>query len=53
MNIPFVSFKPLEKKLDTELRAAFERVYTHGISKAKKMKLLKNHLQNIVIENIV
>ena len=49
MNIPFVSFKPLEKKLDTELRAAFE----HGISKAKKMKLLKNHLQNIVIENIV
>ena len=30
MNIPFVSFKPLEKKLDTELRAAFERVYTRS-----------------------
>lgn len=27
MNIPFVSFKPLEKKLDKELRSAFERVY--------------------------
>lgn len=30
MNIPFVSFKPLEKKLDTELRTAFERVYTRS-----------------------
>lgn len=30
MNIPFVSFKPLEKELDTELRAAFERVYTNS-----------------------
>lgn len=30
MNIPFVSFKPLEKKLDEELRAAFERVYTRS-----------------------
>ena len=30
MNIPFVSFKPLEKKLDAELRAAFERVYTRS-----------------------
>lgn len=28
MNIPFVSFLPLEKELDTEIRAAFERVYT-------------------------
>lgn len=28
MTIPFVSFKPLEKELDAELRAAFERVYT-------------------------
>lgn len=28
MKIPFVSFKPLEKELDAELRAAFERVYT-------------------------
>ena len=25
--IPFVTFKPLEKELDSELRAAFERVY--------------------------
>ena len=30
MNIPFVSFKPLEKELDAELRAAFERVYTRS-----------------------
>lgn len=30
MNIPFVSFKPLEKELDTDLRAAFERVYTNS-----------------------
>lgn len=28
MNVPFVSFQPLEKELDTQLRAAFERVYT-------------------------
>lgn len=27
MEIPFVSFKPLEKRLDKELREAFERVY--------------------------
>lgn len=27
MNIPFVSFKPMERELDTELRQAFERVY--------------------------
>ena len=27
MNVPFVSFKPLEKELDADLRAAFERVY--------------------------
>ena len=27
MKIPFVSFKPMEKELDKELRAAFERVY--------------------------
>ena len=26
MNIPFVSFKPLEKELDKQLRAAFDRV---------------------------
>ena len=30
MNIPFVTFKPLEKELDTDLRAAFERVYTRS-----------------------
>ncbi len=27
MNIPFVSFRPLEKELDTPLRAAFNRVF--------------------------
>ena len=27
MNIPFVSFRPMERELDAELRAAFERVY--------------------------
>lgn len=30
MNIPFVTFKPLEKELDTELREAFERVYSNS-----------------------
>jgi dTDP-4-amino-4,6-dideoxygalactose transaminase len=30
MKVPFVTFKPLEKKLDTELRAAFDRVYTRS-----------------------
>lgn len=28
MNVPFVSFMPMEKELDSDLRAAFERVYT-------------------------
>lgn len=28
MKVPFVSFVPLERKLDTEIRAAFERVYS-------------------------
>ena len=28
MNVPFVSFKLMEKELDADLRAAFERVYT-------------------------
>ena len=28
MNVPFVSFKPLEKELDPQLRAAFDRVLT-------------------------
>ncbi|WP_283170298.1 DegT/DnrJ/EryC1/StrS family aminotransferase [Curtanaerobium respiraculi] len=27
MNIPFVSFKPLEKELDSQLRGAFKRVF--------------------------
>lgn len=27
MKIPFVTFKPLEKKLDTEIKSAFERVF--------------------------
>lgn len=30
MNIHFVSFKPLEKELDKELREAFNRVYTNS-----------------------
>ncbi len=30
MNIPFVSFKPMEQELDAELRAAFDRVYTRS-----------------------
>lgn len=27
MRVPFVSFRPLERRLDSQLRAAFERVY--------------------------
>lgn len=30
MNISFVTFKPLEKELDKELRGAFNRVYTNS-----------------------
>ena len=30
MNIPFVTFKPLEKELDSELRGSFDRVYTNS-----------------------
>lgn len=30
MNVPFVTFKPLEKELDKELRSAFERVYNRS-----------------------
>lgn len=30
MNVPFVTFKPLENELDDEIRNAFERVYTRS-----------------------
>lgn len=30
MNVPFVSFKPLEKELDGQMRAAFQRVYENS-----------------------
>ena len=30
MNVPFVSFKPLEKELDQQLRAAFARVFENS-----------------------
>lgn len=30
MKVPFVTFKPLEKKLDSDIRAAFERVYNNS-----------------------
>lgn len=30
MNIPFVTFKQMERELDAELRGAFERVYTNS-----------------------
>ncbi len=30
MNIPFVTFRPLEKELDADLRAAFTRVYENS-----------------------
>ena len=30
MNVPFVSFKPLEKELDNQLRAAFDRVFENS-----------------------
>lgn len=30
MNVPFVSFLPIEQELDADLRAAFERVYTNS-----------------------
>ena len=30
MRVPFVSFKPLEKELDSQLRGAFERVFENS-----------------------
>lgn len=30
MNVPFVSFLPMERELDSDLREAFERVYTRS-----------------------
>lgn len=30
MKVPFVSFKPMEKELDAELRSAFDRVYNRS-----------------------
>lgn len=30
MKVPFVSFQPMERELDKELRAAFERVYARS-----------------------
>ena len=30
MNVPFVSFRPLEKELDSDLRGAFTRVYENS-----------------------
>ena len=30
MKVPFVSFVPLEKELDSELRNAFDRVFTRS-----------------------
>ena len=30
MNVPFVSFIPMEKELDAELRGAFERVFENS-----------------------
>ena len=30
MNVPFVSFKPLEQELDSQLRAAFDRVFENS-----------------------
>ncbi len=31
MNVPFVSFLPMEKEIDKELRSAFERVYNRSL----------------------
>ena len=30
MRVPFVSFKPLEKELESQLRGAFERVFENS-----------------------
>ena len=30
MKVPFVTFKPMEKELDNEIRSAFDRVYTRS-----------------------
>ena len=46
MNVPFVSFLPMEHELDTELRAAFARVYERSwYIEGKEMKRLRKPLQ--------
>ena len=30
MNVPFASFRPMERELDQELRAAFDRVFSRS-----------------------
>ena len=47
MKVPFVTFKPLEKELDKDLRNAFERVYDRswyieGVEDEAFEKLLQN-----------
>ena len=51
MKIPFVTFKPLEKELDSELRNAFERVYKRswyieGIEDENFEKIFANLIQH-------
>ena len=54
MKIPFVSFLPMERELESELREAFARVFERSwYIDGKKMKLLKKLLQNIVGQSTV
>ena len=50
MKVPFVTFKPLEKELDKELRAALNVfIHVHGILKEKRVKHSKKHLLAFVM----
>ncbi|OKY52298.1 DegT/DnrJ/EryC1/StrS family aminotransferase [Megasphaera cerevisiae] len=55
MNIPFVTFKPMEKELDKELRTAFNRVYNNSyyIGGEEDEKFEKEFSQYCGTENCV
>lgn len=55
MKVPFVSFRPMEKELDKELRAAFERVYTRSwyIEGEEDKNFEKKFAEYCTVENCV
>lgn len=53
MNIPFVSFRPMEIELDKEIRAAFDRVFTRSwYIEGEEGKTLRSCLRSTVAHSI-